>query len=61
MTALYLDCYAIITMDTNLSNNNEKCLKTGLKSRIPKTFFTYSSLNKIPTNHVKLLFIIPAP
>jgi hypothetical protein len=42
MTALYLDCYAVITMDTNLTNNNENFLKNGLKSRIPKTFFTYS-------------------
>ena len=60
MTALYLDCYAIITMDKNLSNNNEKCLKTGLKSRIPKNFFYLFCLDKIPANCVKLLFIIPA-
>ncbi len=39
MTALYLDCYAVITMDTNLTNNNENFLKNGLKSRIPKKLF----------------------
>jgi hypothetical protein len=59
MTALYLDCYAVITMDTNLFNEN--FLKNGLKSRIPKNFFYLFCLNKIPANCVKLLFIIPAP
>ena len=61
MTALYLNCYAVITMDTNLFNNNENFLKNGLKSRIPKNFFYLFCLNKIPANCVKLLFIIPSP
>ncbi len=50
MTALYLDYYNIITIGINLSNNNEKCLKAGLKSRLPKFVFLFILYKNIYSN-----------